>query len=218
MIFEVFSRRAAATAVMLWMQQNHSFIGSEHTSQGMRSTQKTTKNRFQSLAHAALCPKALLATLGGTIAALWGRICELLGRSWVTFGRPWRPKSWFWDALGRLSSASWTLLGVSWLHLRPYGRLQASFCRVSGASRPRFRRVHGAFGLDFGMFVATCALADMPLACDACAPPWSPPKSGPLLITSFPVGSSPQAFIAELCVTWVTTLLALRCVLLLMLR
>ena len=95
MIFEVFSRRAAATAVMLWMQQNHSFIGSEHTSQGMRSTQKTTKNRFQSLAHAALCPKALLATLGGTIAALWGRICELLGRSWVTFGRPWRPTSWF---------------------------------------------------------------------------------------------------------------------------
>ena len=146
MIFEVFSRRAAATAVMLWMQQNHSFIGSEHTSQGTRSTQKTTKNRFQSLAHAALCPKALLATLGGTIAALWGCICELLGRSWVTFGRPWRPKSWFWDALGRLSSASWTLLGVSWLHLRPYGHLQASFCRVSGA-----------LDLDFGGFMEPLA-------------------------------------------------------------
>ena len=146
MIFEVFSRRAAATAVMLWMQQNHSFIGSEHTSRGTRSTQKTMENRFQSLAHAALCPKALLATLGGTIAALWGRICELLGRSWVTFGRPWRPKSWFWDALGRLSSASWTLLGVSWLHLRPYGHLQASFCRVSGA-----------LDLDFGGFMEPLA-------------------------------------------------------------
>ena len=165
------------------MGPNHSFIGSKHTSQGTCSTQTTTKNRFQSLAHAALCLKAFLATPGGTMEALWGRIRVLLGRSKVTLGRSGGPKAWFWDALGRLPNASWTLLGVSWLHLGPHGRLQASFLRVPGASEPRFWRVHGAFGLDLGVFVATCTLADMPLACDACAPPWSPPKSGPLVVT-----------------------------------
>ena len=74
------------------------------------------------------------------------------------------------------------------------------------ASRPSFQKVPGAFGMHFGIFIATRSLADMPLACDACvsqllhlfcqstvqyhqckpisvkcigassSPPWSPPK------------------------------------------
>ena len=112
------------------MQQNHSFIGSEHSSQASRTTREIAKNRSGSLSNEpALDNRGQNASWGlpGSVLEGFG---SLPGLSWPHLGRSWAAFEQLWDTLG-----------PSWAPVR----------RMLGALG-RIWALTGASGLDFGGF------------------------------------------------------------------
>ena len=165
------------------MRQNHSFIGSKHMSQAMRTIRKNAKNRFDSFSNQAdgdnraqhapwTAPGSCLEAFGASRGTLWG----LQGLSWTRLGRSCAGSWHLLCALGRLLTASGALLVASQLSGMPprpiweqFGSLLAMFWKALGAvfandfegslqcflERTRFgRRTRNAVSSNVGMFVA----------------------------------------------------------------
>ena len=123
------------------MQQNHSFNGSEHTSQALRTASEVAKIRRTSLSKpAALADQAKNASWGSQGLFLEG-FGRLLGLSWGCRRRSWPALGRSWVFVGRLLNASRALLVASGVPRVPPGW----FLQGSGWLRTGFWTALGAF-------------------------------------------------------------------------
>ena len=131
--------RACAVPV-LWMQQNHSFNGSEHTSQALRTAPEIAKNRWTSLSKPAAHVDQAKNASWGSLGLFLEGFGHLLRLSWGCRRRSWPALGRSWVFVGRLLNASWALLvasGLPWVppgwFLQGSGWLRTGFWRALGA-------------------------------------------------------------------------------------
>ena len=122
------------------MQQNHSFNGSEHTSQALRAAPEIAKNRWTSFSKPAAHVDQAKNASWGSLGLFLEGFGRLLGLSWGCRRRSWPALGRSWVFVGRLLNASWALLvasGLPWVppgwFLQGSGWLRTGFWRALGA-------------------------------------------------------------------------------------